>query len=106
MPENQVSETPEKAEVTTQPFVGKKKIMRLGGSLVIVLPKSFIESNKLDEDSEIGMVANKDLLITTDEAIVEKLNKELHEHTHKMIRECFEAESDDIKKEQRLKDKK
>ena len=73
----------------TQPYVGKRKILRVGGSLCIVLPKNFIKDNNLEEGSEIGMVANRDLLLTKDDDVINKLNEDLHAHAHKKIRECI-----------------
>ena len=80
-------------EEETQPFVGRKKVVRVGGSLYVLLPKSFLESNELKEGSEVGLVANKDLLITTDDEVVKELVDEMHAHAHKKIREFLHKES-------------
>ncbi|MBU2613814.1 AbrB/MazE/SpoVT family DNA-binding domain-containing protein [Patescibacteria group bacterium] len=88
-----------KEEDPQQPFVGKKKTIRLGGSLAIVLPKSFIDTNNISEGDEVGLIADKDLLITTDDTIIDKVNKQLHEQAHKTIREFLEnGESGEEKK--------
>jgi len=61
------------------PFIGKTKLLKVGNSVYVRVPQQFLECNDVDAGDEVGIYANSDLLISTDERKVEKAHRKIEE---------------------------
>lgn len=77
-------------ELKNPPSVEERKLVASGASIVITLPKRWLEENKLKAGSEVIVVANGDLqILNKNKENVERLNKKIsslrdqlaHNHT-------------------------
>lgn len=50
-------------EIKRRPIMMSKKIMKVGGSKVIVIPPEWLEQHNLQEGDEVTLVANCDIRI-------------------------------------------
>jgi len=61
------------------PFVGKTKLLKVGNSVYVRVPQQFLDGNRVDAGDEVGIYANKDLLVSTDEERVRKCHEKIEE---------------------------
>jgi len=66
------------------PFIGTRKIVEIGGSLYINIPKQFIEGNRVKAGDEVLVMANRDMLVS--KMNVSKLTK-----AHKKVEELIKG---------------
>jgi bifunctional DNA-binding transcriptional regulator/antitoxin component of YhaV-PrlF toxin-antitoxin module len=65
-------------ELKNAPSVEERKLVASGASIVITLPKKWLEENKLKAGSEVIVVANGDLqILNKNKENVERLNKKI-----------------------------
>jgi antitoxin component of MazEF toxin-antitoxin module len=65
-------------ELKNPPSVEKRKLVKSGASVVITLPKNWLEENKLDAGSEVIVVANGDIqILKSNKENVERLNEKI-----------------------------
>ena len=65
-------------ELKNAPTIEERKLVKSGASIVITLPKKWLEENKLDAGSEVIVVANGDLqILTSNKENVERLNEKI-----------------------------
>jgi len=67
-------------ELKNPPIVEKRKLVKSGASVVLTLPKKWLEENQLEAGSEIIVVANGDIqIMKSNNENVERLNKKISE---------------------------
>jgi len=67
-------------ELKNPPIVEKRNLVKSGASIVLTLPKKWLEENDLEAGSEIIVVANGDLqILKSNKENVERLNKKISE---------------------------
>jgi antitoxin component of MazEF toxin-antitoxin module len=74
------------------PIVEKRKLVASGASVMLVVPKQWLEENKLDKGDEVLMVANGDLTfkkMTKDN--VDKIRRQLNTHMSSVATEEMES---------------
>ena len=72
-------------ELKNAPSVEERKLVASGASVVITLPKKWLEENKLKAGSEVIVVANGDLQIfNKSKDNVERINKKIDELRSKL----------------------
>ena len=57
------------------PYIGKRKLRKVGGSVVVSIPKEFIKTNNLDAEDEVFVFVDNDLLISTNPKHIEKAHE-------------------------------
>jgi antitoxin component of MazEF toxin-antitoxin module len=64
------------------PIVEKRKLVASGASVMLVVPKQWLEENQLDKGDEVLMVANGDLCFKKmTKENVDKIRNQLNTHT-------------------------
>ena len=64
------------------PMVEKKKLIASGASVMLVVPKQWLEENKLDKGDEVLMIANGSLTFQKmTQENVDKIKNQLSHHT-------------------------
>lgn len=72
-------------ELKNAPSVEERKLVASGASIVITLPKKWLEENKLKAGSEVIVVANGDIqILKPSKENVERLNKQITEIRNKL----------------------
>lgn len=72
-------------ELKNPPLVEKRNLVKSGASVVITIPKKWLEENKLEAGSEVIVVANGDLqILKSNRENVERLNKKISEIRDKL----------------------
>ncbi|MFA5061424.1 MAG: AbrB/MazE/SpoVT family DNA-binding domain-containing protein [Candidatus Pacearchaeota archaeon] len=67
-------------ELKNPPIVEKRRLVKSGASIVLTLPKKWLEENDLEAGSEIIVVANGDIqIMKSNNENVERLNKKISE---------------------------
>jgi len=67
-------------ELKNPPIVEKRNLVKSGASVVLTLPKKWLEENNLDAGDEIIVVANGDIqIMKSNNENVERLNKKISE---------------------------
>ena len=61
------------------PFVGVRKIVKVGDSVYVNVPDSFLESNRLKPGDKVGVYANKDMLVSASVDRAKKAHKKIEE---------------------------
>lgn len=65
-------------ELQNPPSVEERKLVASGASIVITLPRRWLEENKLKAGSEVIVVANEDLqILNKNKENVERINKKI-----------------------------
>ena len=67
---------------TSMPYIGKRKLIKVGDSVYLSVPKEFMEGNNLSVGDEVLVLANTDMLVS-------KKNAENVEKAHKKIEELI-----------------
>ena len=80
-------------ELKNPPSIEERRLVASGASIVITLPKRWLEENKLKAGSEVIVIANGDLqILNKNKENVERMNKKIsslrnqlsHNHTDPM----------------------
>ena len=67
-------------ELKNPPIVEKRKLVKSGASVVLTLPKKWLEENDLEAGSEIIVVANGDIqILKSNNENVKRLNEKISE---------------------------
>lgn len=67
-------------ELKNPPIVEKRRLVRSGASVVLTLPKKWLEENQLEAGSEIIVVANGDIqIMKSNSENIERLNQKISE---------------------------
>lgn len=70
------------------PIVEKKKLVASGASVILVVPKQWLEENQLTAGNEVLMVANGDLTFKKmTKENVDKIRNQLNTHTSSVATE-------------------
>jgi len=72
-------------DIPAMPWAGKKKVLKIGGTYYIGLPREFVISQNIKEGDELGMIANSEILITPVDEKVEETRKKLDKLVKKII---------------------
>ena len=73
------------------PIVEKRKLVASGASVMLVVPKQWLEENGLDRGDEVLMVANGDLTFKKmTKENVDKIRNQLNTHTSSVATENSE----------------
>jgi len=83
-------------EIKHVPIVEKKKLMLSGGSVVLSVPKQWLDENGLKAGEEVLMVANGDLkFMKIDKESISKLRNQLSNiQTDPVTHDCITGERD------------
>jgi len=65
-------------ELKNPPIVEKRNLVKSGASIVLTLPKKWVEENGLEAGSEVIVVANGDLqILKLDKGNIDRVNKKI-----------------------------
>lgn len=68
------------------PYLGKRKLIKLGDALAITIPKECVETSGLKKGQEVFVLANRDILISLDN------NEKRILDAHKKIEELIQGD--------------
>ena len=63
----------------TPPFIGTRKIIKVGDGVYVNVPHSFLDGNSLKIGDMVGVYANKDMLVSASVDRVKKAHKKIEE---------------------------
>jgi hypothetical protein len=68
----------DKEDKKKKPYIGPRKLVKIGSTVYVSIPKEFLESNDISEEeisegTEVTCMANKDFLITKDPDRVDEM---------------------------------
>ena len=67
-------------QLRNTPIVEKRRLVKSGASVVLTLPKKWLEENNLEAGSEIIVVANGDIqILKSNKENVDRLNEKISE---------------------------
>jgi len=88
-------------------FQGAERVKRVGGSLMIKLPRGYVEAHDIKEGDIVGIMANADLVIVANEKDKDKLyrqiTKSVEEKKRKLLKELEKLEQKEREIEQKIK---
>lgn len=75
-------------DIEHAPIVEKRKLVASGSSVILVVPKQWLEENDLEKGDEVLMVANGDLTFKKmTKENVDKIRNQLNTHTSSVATE-------------------